>query len=254
MLRFVSLIIIAFITQVAVAQQSCRIFATDSSELQVCYFTTGQMSTEIASRKSNKQWHTLKAYDLYGHEIYTRSYGQQYGASNVELTYYPSGAIYIARYIVLPDSGSQRTDITTYFTVDGKVDHELDNSVDKTGEQKHDQIIYPGHVPLPAKPGKPVSPPSTNLYLINYTSETLMLAAQSKDIAAPPFAREIDPADTFLVGTYYATPGTQNPMDHYSMRIVTKPRRGYEYLIRYIEGYKSDKEYVMVTLHRAEKK
>lgn len=255
---FFTLAILFGISSAALAQYGSKTFTRKDTVWTICYFTTGQKSTEVYDLASDTRWHTLKAYDKNGKVIYERSYGQKHGSSGVELKYHPNGGISSARYTMQPDGGIQHTDITTYFTADGRVDHEVDMSIGDNGMMHGPGIITTkGPVPAPHVTPRPAPKPNecapvpaaTEVYLINYTSERLHIRAQYKDIAAGPAFYDIEPSDTVKMGIHYAS-SAANPLDHYKLQVETQARYDFEYRVSNGGGNGSNKQYVMVTCRK----
>lgn len=246
------------------AQQATKTFTRKDTVWTISYFTSGQKSTEIYNLVSDSRWHQLRAYDKTGKVIYERSYGQKHGSSGVSLKYHPNGAIYTAHYTMQPDGGIQYYDVTSYFTPEGKLDHEEDNSRGNDGQLHVAPTVNPARTPVPnvhiapqpaTKPSEctPV-PASTEIYLINYTSERLHIRSQYTTIAAGPVYYDVEPSDTVRVGMYFATAGNAgNPLDHYALKVETRPRYGLEYRITNAAGGTTLKQYVMATCRRIRK-
>lgn len=236
------------------AQVGCKTYTADSTEKQVCYFTTGQKSTEISYPRSNPNWKNLKAYDLKGNVIYSREYGRRWGSSGVDIKYYPNGGLSSARYTMQPDGGIQHTDITTYFTPEGKVDHEDDRSIGNNGSMRVSPVKGPAHVAPKPNECAPV-PASTQIYLINYTSERLHIRYQFKDITSSgPGYMDIEPSDTTKLGIYYPKGRESNPLGHYTIEVETKPKYDYEYRLANAGGNSTGKQYVMVTCSKIQRR
>ena len=255
MTRFI--LFLTFITVInmhAISQHACKTFTKDGYEWQVCYYKTGQKSTEISYALSDTRWKSLKVYDRTGKVIYEESYGPKHGSSGVELKYYPDGGVSSAHYTMQPDGGIQYTDITTYFKPDGTVDHVEDYSRGNDGEFHVPPVHLPAPSPtVPRRENKPVEctpvPPLTQVFLINYTSEPLHIRSQFMDITGGPVYCDVDPSDTVRIGAYNATP-EMNPLDHFKVKVETRARYSYEYRVSHIPGGNSGRHYIMVTCRK----
>jgi hypothetical protein len=248
----------------ASAQQGSKTFTRKDTVWTISYFATGQKSTVIYSLVSDSRWHQLKAYDKSGKVIYERSYGLKHGSSGVDLKYHPNGGIYTAHYTMQPDGGIQHYDVSSYFTPEGKLDHEEDNSLGDDGLRHLQPIYSPLRTPAPnvqiaphplQKPNECIPmPASTEIFLINYTSERLHVRSQYTAIQAGPVYYDVDPSDTVKIGAYFATAGNPgDPLGQYSLRVETKPRNGFEYRITNAAGGTTLKQYVMAICRRIRK-
>lgn len=242
----------------AYAQYGCRTVARGDTIYQRCYYTTGQLASEISYLKSDERWKHLKVYTTAKAVSYETSYGQRYGSSHVELRYQGHGGVASAHYTMQPDGGIQYTDVTTYLRPDGTVDHVEDMSRGNDGEMhpwlKHmpekPQTVVPAPKPAACLP----VPEQKELYVINYTSETLHLICQYRDIQAAAMALMIEAADTTKVGVYSATNSSADPLRHYMIQVADKARRGYQYQLKSIGNAADAHQYVMIVCRKVSAK
>ncbi len=247
------------------AQYGCKTLIRGDTIYQRCYYTTGQLVTEISYLRSNERWKHVKIYNKDHDVSYQNSYGQRYGSSHVDLRYQTGGGVVSAHYTMQPDGGIQYTDVTTYFKPDGTVDHEEDYSRGNDGELhtwlKHmpeePQPVVPAPKPALTPPAAAVCQPvpdQKELYVVNYTSEPLLLTCRYTDIQAAAMRLDIDPADTAKVGVYSAFHTSSDPLQHYSILVASKPRSGYQYLVQGIPSGASPQQYVMVICRKVKTK
>lgn len=251
-------------TAAAYAQYSCKTMTKGDTIYQRCYYTTGQLSTEICYLHTNERWKHLKVYTKTHELSYENSYGQRYGSSHVDLRYQADGGVASAHYTMQPDGGIQYTDVTTYFKADGTQDHVEDNSRGNDGEP-HLRLLRPQEPkpiaptpqtsPQPSKPNEcaPV-PGQKKLYLINYTSETLQLIYQYKDGRSSAVRAAVEPSDTTVVGVYSSYRSSSDPLQHYGIQVASRPKTGYQYQVKPINSGDTADQYVIVVCRKVKTK
>lgn len=258
---FTLLGLLVLCTLAASAQYGCKTIIKGDTIYQRCYYTSGQLSTEVSYQKSDERWKHLKVYTTAKAVSYETSYGQRYGSSHVDLRYQAGGGVATAHYTMQPDGGIQYTDVTTYFRPDGTVDHEEDMSRGNDGELhtwlKHmpekPQTVVQAPKPTPAPPApaacQPV-PDQKELYVVNYTSEALHLVCQYLDIQAASMGLDIEPADTAKVGIYSSFASSVDPLQHYTVLVANKARTGYQYQVQRMTSGTDAPQYLMIVCKR----
>lgn len=240
------------------AQLNCTTLKTDSGELQICHLQNGQKSTVVFSPKVNPRWKTLTAYNTHGNMIYQKNYGQRWGSSGVDVRYYANGALKSARYTMQPDGGIQYTDITTFFTADGKFDHESNDGTDMFGHRGPQVLVAPSHTPPAPQTQKPNEcapvPAGNTCFLINNTSDVLNITAQYKPINASPFDNKIEPGDTLKIGIYYPKNDADGPLNSWKITVHNKAKTGYHYSLQLLSGDKKTAKYIAVYMRNNDDK
>lgn len=93
-------------------------------------FKNGKVSTSECFDTDNR-WGRARAFNSAGKEIYNKELRRIGGHSSVEFSYYNNGAVKKAHWSSAPDGGIQWYRTTTYFSEDGKITSEIDDSYDK---------------------------------------------------------------------------------------------------------------------------
>jgi hypothetical protein len=243
-------LIIAICLAFGAHSQQSKTINTSDSTIEIYQYKTGKRSADIRYAKASSYWKRVNVYDIHGEIVYTRDYGRKWGSSHVELKFRPEGGVSTARYTMQPDGGIQYFDVTTYFTGDGKVDHEEDRSLGDNGQPRLNPNFThqePAIILKPVKPNECIPvPASVQVHLINYTSEILHVRYQFRDIVnSGPAYLDIEPSDTTKLGIYYPKGNDQNPLDHYSVSVETKAKNRVEYRIANAGG-NNDVRYLMV--------
>jgi hypothetical protein len=233
------------------AQYACK---TGPGIAEICYFRTGQKSTERAVSDKRRNWKVFTAYNRSGKVIYQQEYGQFAGSSYVEAKYYADGGISSAHYTMQPDGGIQFTNITTFFTPDGRVDHVEDMSIGNDGEMH----LTPIHKSVEAPRKEQVAacnPPMLvcSLYAINGTGHRLSIHAQYKKGSSQAYDRQVNAGDSVLIGNYYPAGREESPLEHYSLNVI-RNYKGQYYNIAVVPGAIGDRRYVMITHQLAPQK
>ena len=96
-------------------------------------FTNGNISTRKTILTNELNWGYARAYNMAGQVIYNWEIRNIAGSSNVEFSYFPSGAVQTAHYTEHPDGGIQWSDVTHYFNEFGEIMQVEDLSSDSRG-------------------------------------------------------------------------------------------------------------------------
>ena len=246
---------------VLAAQLNCKTITTTEGETTACYHANGKKSTVIFKAKKEQHWYALKIYDNSGKEIYSKEYGHKWGSSGVDLKYYKNGQVESARYTMQPDGGIQHYDVTSYFREDGKFDHDEDRSLNNHGLM---ELQGPGYKPvLEPEVIKPKPSPNPNecapvqtpfdFYIINNTSDLITVTCANRTTFGKPVTKTADAGDTIKVESYYAEPGSPSPLKFYKVDLKDKPKAGYRFHIKHMEGGKDKSQYAAISLRRIRK-
>lgn len=208
-MRLLSTLLLLILASTLSAQPKERTFKTDSGNVVVRYFASGQVSTK-EWRDKDERWGRSWAYKKNGEMIFEGQTRRFAGHSSVYFSYHPNGAVSKVETSDAPDAGIQWHRSTTTF----------DDQGNKTGfsEQGHDNY---GLIPRPdmriiTEPQPPATPQPqqevvvcqrmfvNELFVVNPTNAAARVVATSKEPspAMPGGTWTMAPGDTIRIGTF----------------------------------------------------
>ncbi len=243
------------------SQLNCTTIKSGTTNTTTCYHKNGKESTVVKELSTSPRWYLLKIYDSKGKELFSREYGLKWGSSGIDLSYHSNGQVKSVHYTMQPDGGIQRTDITTHFNDEGIFEREEDRSLGNNGLpelvlpdylQKKPAYIIPKENTLKVSDCLPVQTPF-DFYLINNTSSRLNLTCSNQNTYGNRISKQIDAGDTIFIETYYSEPGSPSPLKFYNVELRDKPKRGYNFQIKHLDGNNKRDHYAAISLRRIRK-
>lgn len=150
--------LLVFCISMAQAQQSF-------SNCKDSYYKSGKISASQCFDKDNR-WGEAKVFNTKGEVTYRKELRNVGGHSSVQFTYYDNGGVKKAEWSSAPDGGIQWYRSVAYFAEDGTLQHEDEDSYDRTTQL----TVKPGYTtspttktpdkehPVPTKPAPPTTP------------------------------------------------------------------------------------------------
>jgi len=208
MSRFLTLIATLTILTSMHGQGRSRTVHTDTGNVVLHYFTTGQVSTKEWTDTTG-YWGGSWAYNRSGEVIFEGQTRRVAGHASVKFSYHPNGAVSKVETSDAPDGGIQWYRSTTTFDEDGNK-----TGFDEYGRDNYGPIPRPG-IRIITEPEPPPSPPKkevaicqrmfrSELFVVNPTNAAVRVVASPKypSPALPGGTWTMAPGDTIRIGTF----------------------------------------------------
>ena len=208
-MRLIASFLLLALASTVSAQPKERTFKTDSGNVVMRFFPSGQVSTK-QWRDNDERWGRSWAYNKHGEVIFEGQTRRFAGHSSVHFSYHPNGAVSKAETSDAPDGGIQWYKSATTF----------DDQGNKTGFQEYGHDNY-GLIPRPdlritTEPQPPPTPQPqqevvvcqrmfvNELFVVNPTNAAVRVVATAKEPspAMPGGTWTMTPGDTIRIGTY----------------------------------------------------
>lgn len=208
-MRLFLYLLLLILTTTLSAQPKERTFKTDSGNVVMRYFASGQVSTK-EWRDKDERWGRSWAYKKNGEVIFEGQTRRFAGHSSIHFSYHPNGAVSKVETSDAPDGGIQWYKSATSF----------DDQGNKTGFQEYGHDNY-GLIPRPDLRiiTEPQPPPAlqpqqevvvcqrmfvNELFVVNPMNAAVRVAATANEPSPglPGGTWTMAPGDTIRIGTY----------------------------------------------------